>query len=127
MKILVDEYVRNLLRTFFCYVLGAVFFLLMLTACTITIGPYDGTNDRPDDSEYSLPDPSNDDGQSTNEQPPLDDAQQARQSEADKYIAEVVYQGGTIVATLALPSGDVVDFVDRDTLPALPFGLPQAP
>ena len=117
---------RSLLRIV-SYELGTFFFLLMLTACTITIGPYDGTNDRPDDSGYSLPDPSNDDGQSTNEQPPLDDAQQARKNEVDKYIRDVVYQGGTIVATLAFPSGDVIDFVDRDTLPTLPFGLPQVP
>ena len=122
----IHYYFRSLLRTVSC-VLGTVFFLLTLTACTLTLDLNVGTNDRPDDSEYSLPDPSNVDDQPTNEQPTLDDDQQVRQSAAHKYTADVVYHGGTIVATFQLPSGDIVDFIDRDTLPALSFGLPQVP
>jgi len=56
---------------------------------------------------------------------PLSDAEQARQDEVDKYIRTVIYQGGTIVDSYVLPSGDVVDFIDKNTLPAV--DLPELP
>lgn len=61
------------------------------------------------------------------EQPPLDAVQQARKEEADRYTVEVIYKGGTVLASLPLPSGDVIDLVDRNTLPGLPYSLPPLP
>ena len=57
----------------------------------------------------------------------LDAAQQARKEEAEQYTATVIYKGGTIVASVALPSGDVLDFVDRGTLPGMPYAIPALP
>lgn len=53
--------------------------------------------------------------------------QQARKAEADLYIAQVIYKGGHIVGSLQTPSGQDIDFVARDTLPALPYALPALP
>jgi hypothetical protein len=58
------------------------------------------------------------------DEPPLDEAQQARKEETERYTREVVYKGGEILEAFQLPSGDVLDFIKRDTvleLPSLPF------
>ena len=71
-----------------------------------------------------LPNPS--EGTSEDE-PVLDAVQKARKEEAERYTMEVIYQGATILHTVKLPSGDVIDFIDRNTLPALPYSLPALP
>ncbi len=72
----------------------------------------------------SLPTPQ---GDVETDETPLNPAQQARKQEADRYTAEVIYKGGTILASIGLPSGDVLDFVDRSTMEALPYTLPPLP
>jgi len=67
------------------------------------------------DKPSMLPDPKDPHGDT----PVLDTAQQARKAEAEKYVAEVIYKGATITQTIQLPSGDIVDGLDRATLPAL--------
>jgi hypothetical protein len=101
------------------YVLLPLPLLLVCSACTIYIGPYDESSG----SGAQLPEPN----EGAVDVPLLDEAQRARKEEADRYILEVIYQGGTIVKAIQLPSGDVVDFVDRETLPALPYELPPLP
>jgi hypothetical protein len=75
-----------------------------------------------DDNTSVLPDPPGGEAH-----PPLDEAQQTRQDEVDHFIAEVLYFGATITQTIQLPSGDIVDGLDRNTLPALPYALPPLP
>ena len=96
---------------------------LVCSACTITIDPYDDTGGNAPQKTSVLPDPK--DGPV--DEPPLDEAQQARKEEAERYVLEVIYQGGTILETIKLPSGDILDFIDRGTLPALPYELPPLP
>jgi hypothetical protein len=57
----------------------------------------------------------------------LDEAQQARQEEADRYVAEMIYKGATVTATIRLPSGDIVDGIARATLSALSGPIPSLP
>lgn len=64
----------------------------------------------PTESAPPLPDPG------SGVDPSVEHAQKARQEEVERYIAEVVYQGGTVVYSALLPSGDIVDFVDRNTI-----------
>lgn len=59
--------------------------------------------------------------------PALDEAQRARKDEVDRYVAEVIYKGATIMQTLQLPSGDIVDGLDRTALPAILDSLPPLP
>jgi len=95
-----------------------------------TDGPFEKEEAKGEDNPSTLPTPKPPSGETPTpppEDPPLDDAQQARREEVDRYIAEEIYQGATIVDSVALPSGDVVDFLDRSTLPALPYGLPSVP
>ena len=42
-------------------------------------------------------------------------------------MAEVIYKGATITQTIQLPSGDIVDGLDRATLPALTVEIPPLP
>lgn len=93
-------------------VLFVSFAVLVCSGCTIYIGPYDDTRGAAPGKPSVLPDPT---GEPVDE-PTLDEAQQARKEEADRYIAEVIYQGGEIVASVQLPSGDVLDFINRDSM-----------
>jgi hypothetical protein len=61
------------------------------------------------------------------DEPPLDEAQQARLEETEWYTRSVIYKGGEILQAVELPSGDVLDFIKRDTLPAIPYELPPLP
>jgi len=63
----------------------------------------------------------------TGEEPVLDQAQQARKEESERYVAEVIYKGSPIAQTIQLPSGDIIDGVERAMLPALPYALPPLP
>jgi hypothetical protein len=56
-----------------------------------------------------------------------DAARLAREQEVERYVAEVVYQGAPVVGTVELPSGDVIDGLDRSWLPALPYAAPPLP
>lgn len=91
---------------------------LMALGCTLRIGALEGTEETPSvvNSEPGGPD-----------EPLLDAVQEARKAEADLYTAQVIYKGGTVVASLQMPSGDGIDFVARETLPALPYALPALP
>jgi hypothetical protein len=105
---------------------------LLLSGCVIQ---FDITGDHGksgQEESASLPPPKTPGGGGTTTpsepEAPLSDAEQARQDEVDEYIRTVIYQSGTIVDSYVLPSGDVVDFLDRSTLPAvelpdLPFTL----
>lgn len=77
----------------------------------------------PSGDEPLLPDPVGQPGDET----VLDAAQQARKEEAERYTAEVIYKGGTILKSVQMPSGEVLDFIDRNTLTALPYALPALP
>jgi hypothetical protein len=94
---------------------------LISSACTITIGPYEDTRGTAPPKTSVLPDPQ---GGSADE-PPLEEAQQARLEETEWYTRNVIYKGGEILHTIQLPSGDVVDFINRDTLPGLPYEPPK--
>jgi hypothetical protein len=94
---------------------------VFMGGCVITIGPFDEVAESGDGTTPVLPDPPGD------EPVPLDEAQQARKDEVNRYIAEVIYQGAAITEAIQLPSGDIIDGLDRDTLPALPYALPQLP
>ncbi len=95
----------------------------LLAECTITIGPPDDNGAPPDDTSPMLPEPQQPHG----DEPALDKAQQARKKEADKYVAEVIYKGAAITRTIQLPSGDIVDGLDRSALPSLPAATPPLP
>jgi hypothetical protein len=97
---------------------------LVGSACTITIGPYDDAEGTGPRTTPALPAPEN----GPADEAPLDAAQQARKEEADWYTANVIYKGGEILHSVQLPSGDVLDFIKRDTLPAVELpALPFAP
>lgn len=120
----------NTRRRVACLGIGLVALLFNVGGCTITFGPLDETNGASDDTTPVLPAPRPPGGGTPapgGGGPVLDGAQQARKDEVDKYIAEVVYQGGKIRESIQLPSGDVLDFIDRNTLPALPYELPALP
>ena len=93
------------------------------SACTIYIGPYDDSDGTAPGKPSILPDPN----EGPMDEAALDEAQQARKEEAERYVMEVIYQGGTILEAIKLPSGDIVDFIDRGTLPALSYELPPLP
>jgi len=90
-------------------------FPLLFGACTLTFGPGDGNGAPAGDKPSPLPAPKDPRG----DEPALDTAQQARKAEAEAYVAEVIYKGATITQTIQLLSGDIVDGLDRATLPAL--------
>ena len=96
---------------------------LLLTGCTITFGPADESGAPADHSGSALPEPEH----PTGEGPVLDAAQQARKKESERYVAEVIYKGSPIAQTIQLPSGDIIDGVERAMLPALPYALPPLP
>ncbi len=101
----------------------------LLSGCVIRIGPLDDQGRNGADEVFALPAPRPPRGDTpapSEDEPALDDAHQARKAEVDRYIIEVIYHGAKIVDTVQLPSGDVVDFLDRDTLPATPE-LPELP
>jgi hypothetical protein len=85
---------------------------LVLAGCTIYVGPYD---DEPGET-------ANQGGEVVSPE----EAQQAREAEAWSYTANVIYKGAEILYSYELPSGDIVDFVNRDTLPAV-YELPELP
>jgi hypothetical protein len=96
---------------------------LFLGGCTIHLGPLDERDEAEPREPSVLPAPEHPQG----DEEVLDDAQQARKGEADRYVAEVIYQGAPIVRTIQLPSGDIIDGIDRVLLPAIPYELPQLP
>jgi Neprosin len=57
----------------------------------------------------------------------LTGAQQARKDEADRYVAQVIYKGATVMQSLELASGDIVDGLDRTTFTDVPSPLPPLP
>jgi hypothetical protein len=69
---------------------------LVCSACTIYIGPYDGTDEPAPGRPSVLPEPEGTD----EDEPALDEAQRARKEEAERYTAEVVYQGAEILETV---------------------------
>jgi len=103
--------------------LGLVSISLLMIGCTITLGPVDDNGALADDRTSVLPKPK----QPRWEEPVLDAAQQARKDESERYVAEVIYKGSTIAQTIQLPSGDIVDGIDRATLPTLPSVIPPLP
>ena len=94
--------------------------LTMATACKIQLELGDDPQSGSPSSTSGLPDPN---GQNNG----LNETQQARKAEVDRYIADVIYKGGTVLMSLPLSSGDVIDLVDRNTLPQLPYPLPPLP
>jgi hypothetical protein len=113
--------------TFLRRISAFLFFLLALalvsSACTITIGPYEDAEGTGPQSTPALPAPTN----GAADEMPLDEAQQARKEETERYTRDIIYKGGEIIAAVELPSGDVLDFIKRDTLPGLPYELPPLP
>ncbi|WP_170319832.1 neprosin family prolyl endopeptidase [Polyangium spumosum] len=104
----------------------------ILSGCVIRFGPLDedGDGTSVNDERPTLPTPKPPGGGTpapSEEEPVLDDAAQARQAEVDEYIRDTIYDGATIVDSFMLPSGDVVDFLDRNTLPAVPYEPPVLP
>ena len=96
---------------------------LMSSACVIILSPQDDSGGAAPPRTSVLPDP--DEG--AVDEPALDEAQRTRKAEAERYVMDVIYQGGSIVETIQLPSGHIVDFIDRGTLPPLPYELPPLP
>jgi hypothetical protein len=86
---------------------------LFLGGCVIRFGPIDDTGAGGDGASSS-----------TSGTP---EAELARQAEVDEYISEIVYQGGTVTQSVQLPSGDIIDGIDRATLPALEDVIPATP
>jgi Neprosin len=95
----------------------------LLGGCTLRLGPLDDSDSDPPPEAVGLPAPH----QTPAEAPVLDEAQRARKAETERYIAEVVYHGAPIVGTVALPSGELLDGLDRAWLPALPYETPPLP
>jgi hypothetical protein len=98
-------------------------FTPLVLGCTITFGPVDDNRAPAGNKPSPLPAPKDPHG----DEPVLDTAQQARKAEAEKYVAEVIYKGATITQTILLPSGDIVDGLDRATLPAVTSEIPPLP
>jgi hypothetical protein len=112
----------------FRYICGLLIysFMLLTSGCTLNFTWSDGPI--ADDKTSVLPDPKDPNGQDPNGQSSsLDDAQEARRQEAERYTIDVIYQGATITQAIQLPSGDIIDGLDRNTLPDLPYGLPALP
>jgi hypothetical protein len=106
--------------------------LLGISGCKIVFGPGFGpasdddsggsSDNGGDDEAPALPEPNNGyvvDG------PGLTPEQQERKREAERYIADTYYQGFTIVRTVQAPSGDIIDWIDSGTLPALHSAPPD--
>jgi hypothetical protein len=93
--------------------------LAVVAGCTIYLGPYEDDTGGTANQSGEVVSP--------------EEAQQAREAEAWSYVANVVYKGGEVLYSFELPSGDILDFVNRDTLPAppelpaLPFALTLPP
>lgn len=108
---------------------------VVISGCTITLGPLDESDEREPRKTSVLPapeQPARPEQPPGPEQPPpeepvLDEAQRARQEEVERYVAEVMYHGAPIVRSIQLPSGDIVDGLDRAWLPAIPYELPPLP
>ena len=111
----------NTLRLVDC--LGIFLVTPLFIGCTITLGPVDDNGTLAEDKTSVLPEPK----QPRGEEPVLDVAQQARKEESERYVAEVIYKGSTIAQTIQLPSGDIIDGIDRATLPTLPYAIPSLP
>jgi hypothetical protein len=84
----------------------------VVAGCTIYLGPYDDDTGGTANQSGEVISP--------------EEAQQARDAEAWSYTANVIYKGGEILYSYELPSGDIVDFINRDTLPAV-YELPALP
>src|SRR5262245_3668970 len=84
-------------------------FMFLVSGCHLTITVGDGPI--ADDNTSVLPDPQQPNG-SGDPPVPLDEAQQARQGEVDRYILDVIYQGATITQAIQLPTGDIIDGLD---------------
>ena len=104
----------------------------LLSGCVIQIDLLGNQGPLREDDPTALPTPRPPDGEMpapNPDEPVLNGSQQTRKDEVDEYIREVIYHGATILDSVVLPSGDVVDFLDRNMLPAvsappeLPFGL----
>lgn len=80
-----EEGRHETLRSDHCLVIVLV--TLLLSGCTITIGPVDDNGPLVDDRTSVLPEPK----QPRGEEPVLDDAQRARKEESERYVAEVIY------------------------------------
>jgi hypothetical protein len=100
-----------------------LFVAVLLGGCTIHLGPLDENDEAEPPKSSVLPGPEQPQG----DEEVLDNAQQARKDEADRYVAEVIYRGAPILRTIQLASGDIVDGIDRAMLPAIPYELPQLP
>lgn len=85
---------------------------LVLAGCTIYLGPSDDDTGGAADEPGDVVSP--------------EEAQQAREEEAWWHTANVIYKGGEILYSFELSSGDIVDFINRDTLPAV-YELPALP
>lgn len=103
-------------RRFSCHLL---LLSILCSGCTIYISPYDGK----DGTASVLPNP----GEGDADGPALDEAQRARKEEAERYTVQVIYRGAEIITAFQMPSGDVIDFINRDTLPGLPYDIPPLP
>src|SRR5262245_5534037 len=74
---------------------------LILVGCTIYIGSNDDETGGPVSQGGDVVSP--------------EEAQQAREAEAWAHTANVVYKGGEVLYSFELPSGDILDFIKRDT------------
>lgn len=88
-------------------------------ACTLRLGSLDKSSE----AEFSPPET----GEGAGNGPSASELQEQRRKEVDRYIAEVVYQGAAVIYSVTLPSGDTLDFLDRNTLTPLPYALPALP
>jgi hypothetical protein len=80
---------RSFMRTHRNTYLSLLPLTLLCGACTITIGPYDDTGETAPQKTSILPAPKN----GPVDEAPLDEAQQARLEEAERYTATRIYKG----------------------------------
>jgi hypothetical protein len=107
----------------FSRLLAKLALVLALGGCTLRFGPLEERDGDASGDPSVPPAP----GQPPGDEPVRDAARLAREQEVERYVAEVIYQGAPVVGTVELPSGDVIDGLDRSWLPALPYDAPPLP
>lgn len=108
-----------------CVVISSL--AMLVGGCIIKLGLGDLEASGGDTTSQASASASGGGGSGSGDAPPLTDAQRTRKDEVDRYVAQVVYKGATVTQSLETAEGEVVDGLDRSTLPALPYPLPALP
>jgi Neprosin len=120
------------IRCFFALVVLSIVFL-STNACVVVLDPAAGSGSGAEHDGNSgnggasapglLPEADNAQGEPWS----LTPEQQARKTEAERYVLENVYRGYRIVRTVEDMHGDIIDWIASDSMEPLPYTPPELP